>query len=142
MNHRFKRRLAVWLAMYAHQRRKEVFIPYDSTHRADFRVRFPRLPARMDCSEFVSWVLWNAGCKTDPSGNNWEDAYTRDMWDHGHEVTLFEALPGDLVFYENGNSHVAFYLGNDKVMSKGNDDGPVIVELGYRPDIKFIRSYF
>ena len=120
-------------------RRQEGPIPYDATHKVDFRVRFPRLPRALDCSGFVSWCYWNAGVKDDPSGNNWEDAYTKDMWKHGR-VTL-EPQPGDLVFYDNGTSHVALYLGDGKVMTKGDSTGPVIVPLFYRGDFKFIRSY-
>jgi peptidoglycan endopeptidase LytE len=97
----------------------------------------------MDCSEFVSWCYWNAGVKQDPSGNDWNDAYTRDMWENGEEVSLFDAKPGDLVFYDSSDtpSHVAMYIGKGEVLSKGNDDGPVKVPIGYRTDLKFIRRY-
>ena len=97
----------------------------------------------MDCSEFVSWCYWNAGVKADPSGNNWLDAYTKDMWENGVEVSLLDAKPGDLVFYDSPTtpSHVALYIGNGQVLTKGNDDGPVQVSIYYRSDRKFIRSY-
>ena len=73
-----------------------------------------------DCSGFVCWVINN-------SGNGWNVGRTtaNGLRSHTTKVSLGEAKPGDLIFFQGtyntaGASHVGIYVGDGKMIHCGN----------------------
>ena len=112
------------------------------------KIHPPAAPRYSDCSASATWVYWTVfgNGKDILNGANWGSGYTGTMVEHGHDVPLSSAQPGDLVFYgrmADGHtpSHVAIYKGHGKVVSHGSD--PVgIYDVHYRTDFRFVRRYF
>ena len=76
----------------------------------------------VDCSGFSSYVLGNvAGV----SLNRTASAQSQQ----GRSVTIENARPGDLIFYESGGhvNHVAIYIGNGQVVHASNERTGIIV---------------
>lgn len=102
-----------------------------------------RLPQTIDCSGFATMCYKHAGA-SDPNGLGFSGAgYTGTLAVHGRSVSLAAARPGDLVFYGRGYpySHVAIYVGHNRVISHGSEGGPYLVPIDYRRDRRIIRSY-
>ncbi len=82
----------------------------------------------VDCSGFSSYVLGNvAGV----SLNRTASAQSQQ----GRSVTIDNARPGDLIFYESGGhvNHVAIYIGNGQVVHASNErTGIVVSNWNYR----------
>lgn len=90
------------------------------------RVHPPNAPPYSDCSSAVTWIYWTAiGSGPDIiNGEHWTAGYTGTMVGRGKEVSVAEALPGDLVFYGAKGQipfHVAMWVGNEEVVSHGED---------------------
>jgi cell wall-associated NlpC family hydrolase len=105
-------------------------------------------PRHADCSSFASWVLWQAlshfGLGDTINGTNWQAGYVGTLLEHGRPVARHDARVGDLAFYQPDDSdhrHVAVCIGADLVISHGNDDGPRLLSLDYRRDMRSIRRY-
>ena len=76
-----------------------------------------------DCSGFVSWVINNCG-----NGWNVGRCTADELRSHCSQVSLSEAKPGDLIFFQGtydtpGASHVGIYVGNNMMIHciKGGD---------------------
>lgn len=75
-------------------------------------------PDGFDCSGFTSYVFDKLGVTLPRT--------SEEQFLGGISVSLDEAKPGDLLFYDSLNkgrvSHVAIYLGNDRVVHANGDD--------------------
>ena len=97
------------------------------------RIRPPSFPSWEDCSSFATWCFWVSGAP-DPNNNgfNGRDGYTGDQIDVGREVA--QPRPGDLVFYGHARrdiNHVTVYVGNGRVVSHGQESGPMLLPIDY-----------
>jgi cell wall-associated NlpC family hydrolase len=104
---------------------------------------YNRVPPVTDCSAFVTWLFWSAFGKGPDfiNGQNWNAGYTGTMGNHGVPVLLANARPGDLVLYGNPPyDHVTLYVGNNKVVSFGQNGPALLVPVNYRGDYH-LRSY-
>jgi uncharacterized protein YgiM (DUF1202 family) len=66
---------------------------------------------------------------------------SRSQADDGDRIKISQLKPGDLIFYGSGSyiSHVAMYIGNDKVIHASNPrDGIKISNMYYRNPIKCV----
>ncbi len=76
-----------------------------------------------DCSGFVSYVFTNSGVK------NTGRLGATSLYGHCQKITLEEAEPGDLIFFEGtiagdeGISHVGIYVGDGHMIHCGNPIG-------------------
>jgi hypothetical protein len=108
-------------------------------------VRPPNAPRYSDCSAAATWVYWTVygGGADFINGEHWTAGYTGTMIDHGTEISLSAAQPGDLVFYGSSHSsisHVAIFVGDGMVVSHGSD--PVrYASAHYRSDLQQVRRY-
>ena len=73
-------------------------------------------PSGFDCSGFVSWVINNCG-----NGWNVGRCTADELRSHCSQVSLSEAKPGDLIFFQGtydtpGASHVGIYVGNNMMI--------------------------
>ena len=76
-------------------------------------------PSGFDCSGFVSWVINNCG-----NGWNVGRCTADELRSHCSQVSLSEAKPGDLIFFQGtydtpGASHVGIYVGNNMMIHCG-----------------------
>ncbi|GAE92819.1 hypothetical protein JCM21714_1839 [Gracilibacillus boraciitolerans JCM 21714] len=81
---------------------------------------------RFDCSGFVSWAFRQAGISLPAS--------TDGLSSVGTKISLSEAKPGDLVFFNTykTNGHVGIYLGNNKFIGSQSSTGVAIASMsGY-----------
>ncbi|WP_082631246.1 C40 family peptidase [Gracilibacillus massiliensis] len=81
---------------------------------------------RFDCSGFVSWAFRQAGINLPAS--------TSGLSSVGTKVSMSEAKPGDLVFFNTykTNGHVGIYLGNNKFIGAQSSTGVAIASMsGY-----------
>ena len=97
----------------------------------------PVVPAREDCSSFVTNCHY-AGGAPDPNGRGFDaEGYTGTLMSRGSRVTLDQMLPGDLVFYGFTTSpspafwygaptHVALFTGYQGAM-------PMVLSNGAHP---------
>lgn len=100
----------------------------------------PKMWNYADCSAFATWCYWVAGAP-DPNGRGYDgQGWTGEMVDKGKAVS--QPQPGDLVFYGPGPSrtHVAVFVGGGKVVGHGQESGPFLSPMNYRPPTE-IRSY-
>jgi len=102
----------------------------------------PGSPPSSDCSSAVTWIYWTVfGNGPDIVNDaNWSYGSVQTLVQHGNEVTMAQAQPGDLVFYGSTHdalSHVAIYVGSGKVVSHGKDPASDRLIGNY----KMIRSY-
>jgi peptidoglycan hydrolase-like protein with peptidoglycan-binding domain len=97
------------------------------------------LPDTEDCSSFAT-KSYKRGGANDPNGMNY-DGYgnTSSMRAHGRVVSIEEAKPGDLPQYLSPD-HVAIYIGSERGISHGSNDGPSLSSIYYRP-LYQIRAY-
>ena len=92
----------------------------------------------IDCSAFTRAIYKKAGISLERTA--------RSQATQGKKVTLSKAKPGDLIFYSGSRygsiTHVAIYLGNNKIVHAGYSKRKVVVanvDLGMT--IKCIKSY-
>jgi len=104
----------------------------------------PNSPPASDCSSAVTWMYWtvfgNGPDIVNGASANWRWGSTQTLIQNGHEVTMAQAQPGDLVFYGSSHdaiSHVTIYVGNGNVVSHGKDPAS-FYHIG---PYKMIRSY-
>lgn len=78
---------------------------------------------RFDCSGFVAWAFRQAGIKV--------GAHTDILKNTGTRVSMSEARPGDLVFFDTYkiDGHVGIYLGGGKFMGSQSSTGIAIADL-------------
>ena len=78
---------------------------------------------RFDCSGFVAWAFSQAGIKV--------GAHTDILKNTGIRVTMSEARPGDLVFFDTYkiDGHVGIYLGAGKFIGSQSSTGIGIADL-------------
>lgn len=96
-----------------------------------------------DCSSGATGLYYVAGAP-DPNGRGYDTyGYTGTLAQHGRRITIAAAKAGDLVFYGSGfpYSHVAVYLGFGRVWSFGSENGPYVLPVAYRRDMREVRSY-
>lgn len=104
-------------------------------------------PRRLDCSATKAWADEKAGAPK--SGQPWGygSTYTQIDWYRsqgsitvsGRDTYAGLINPGDPVYYGAGPSHVAIYIGGDRVASFGSF--PLkILEVDYRPDRSAVCS--
>lgn len=90
----------------------------------------------IDCSGFATLVYKEAGC-ADPNGSSYNgQGYTGTLAQHG--TWRLVPKPGDLVFYGDSKlvpKHVAVYIGNNKVIEIGSDQGILEIDMNYRSDL-------
>ncbi|MDN6405261.1 NlpC/P60 family protein, partial [Corynebacterium sp.] len=89
-------------------------------------------PDAFDCSGLTSWAYGQFG-KSIPRTSS-DQAYS------GTPVSLNALKPGDIVSYYGGASHVAIYIGDNKVVHAVNSGTPVKVnDLNYMPVNNAVR---
>lgn len=105
-------------------------------------------PEWADCSAFVTWCLWNGlhhFYRPDVvNGEAWKAGYTGTMLNHGEIIRgLKKAIRGDAIIYGPAwpGQHTAIYVGNNRVISHGSEEGPLLLPVEYRKDILSIRRY-
>jgi peptidoglycan DL-endopeptidase CwlO len=78
---------------------------------------------RFDCSAFVSWAFRQAGISIGAS--------TEVLRTQGTKISLSEARPGDLVFFDTykRDGHVAIYLGDGKFIGSQSSTGVAIANM-------------
>ncbi|MET7473123.1 NlpC/P60 family protein [Streptomyces sp. NPDC005648] len=74
-------------------------------------------PSAFDCSGLVQAAYHSAGISLPRT--------TYAQIDAGHRVSRSELLPGDLVFFYSGISHVGIYIGNGQMIHAPNPSAPV-----------------
>ena len=103
-----------------------------------------RLPQTLDCSSF-STVVYKRANAPDPNARLYDGlGFTGTLAQHGRQVSLSQARPGDLVLYGSGGwpyHHVSVYVGFGRCVSHGSEGGPYLVPIDYRSDRAQIRSY-
>jgi hypothetical protein len=101
---------------------------------------WPIVPTHLDCSAYVSWVLYQAGV---PNPNGAGVGNTTSLWRHGLRVGLGQPLAiGDLVFYASNNSHVAIVVRlHPAMVSSHGQPGLKVVPWDYR-FVYGVRRYF
>jgi peptidoglycan hydrolase-like protein with peptidoglycan-binding domain len=112
----------------------------------DKMMRLPRFPNWADCSSFATWCYWLVyGAGMDfLNGQNWRAGYTGTQIAHGWYVAMDKVQPADLIFYGhsfNGITHVAPSVGNGRIISHGNESGPMLLPVDYRGDRQQQRGY-
>jgi cell wall-associated NlpC family hydrolase len=65
-------------------------------------------PGAFDCSGLVAWSYAQEG--------RYEPHFTGDLWNEGYHVSSSELVPGDLVFFYSGHSHVGIYIGGGQMV--------------------------
>jgi prophage tail gpP-like protein/cell wall-associated NlpC family hydrolase len=137
-----KRDRVVAAAMFGYYSRDQ--ISYDQTRNLPDFAPPPNVPSVLDCSSFATWCYKSAGLP-DPSGQNYSPiGWTGTLYPKGAPVNPLTAKPGDLIFYGTSGSipnHVAVAVGNKKVVSHGQESGPVLVPYNYRADVLGARTY-
>ncbi|WML27702.1 NlpC/P60 family protein [Neobacillus sp. OS1-33] len=78
---------------------------------------------RFDCSGFVAWAFKQAGINV--------GAHTDILKNTGKRVSISEAQPGDLVFFDTYkiDGHVGIYLGGGKFIGSQSSTGIAIADL-------------
>lgn len=70
---------------------------------------------------------------------------SREQATQGREVTLAEALPGDLLFYADSQGvidHVAIYIGDGKILHAANSFHQVVISTyNYSTEPVAVRRY-
>ncbi|MCL6571374.1 MAG: C40 family peptidase [Bacillus sp. (in: Bacteria)] len=81
---------------------------------------------RFDCSGFVSWAYRQAGINIGASTDSLKNTGTR--------VSMSEARPGDLVFFNTykTDGHVGIYLGGGKFIGSQSSTGVAIADMNSR----------
>lgn len=89
-------------------------------------------PDSFDCSGFTLWA-WRAGGLNLPHFSGAQYSQTR-------HVPMSDIQPGDLVFYNGVNEHVAIYLGGGQVIHAPNSRSAVRIDSLYWWDVPMVAS--
>lgn len=128
------------VALYGVQERAVIHYTQDGRRMTDFAPP-PNVPNWTDCSGFATWCYKSAGAP-DPNGFGYNGyGFTGTMLLHGSEIPVSLLQKADLVFYGNPVEHVAIYVGNNRVVSHGSEEGPLLLDMGYRTDVSQARRY-
>ncbi|MFG1880950.1 C40 family peptidase [Micromonospora sp. NPDC049102] len=76
-------------------------------------------PNSFDCSGLTQYAYKSAGI--------YLTHHTGDQWNEGKVVSRGDEMPGDLVFFYSGLSHVGLYLGNGMMVHAPRAGKPVMV---------------
>lgn len=104
-------------------------------------IRPPANPRHLDCSGHYKYVLW-AALGIDVDGlHAYGNTYT--MIQHGRHVEVHDVRPGDAIYYRG---HIVFVISNNgagsiRVVSHGQQSGPVVLPYNYRTDIIGARDH-
>lgn len=91
-------------------------------------------PVATDCSGFVRWCYWVAGCP-DPMGLGYRvpEGYTGTLLSHGREILRRQVHVGDLIVYGPGTGeHTAI------IVSLADPLNPLTVSMGQEGDPSFV----
>lgn len=141
-----KRRRIVATAMHGYHNRQGILYTQTALRMQGVRHKIvpPGYPRWEDCSSFATWCYWVAGAP-DPNGLGYNgQGWTGTQVANGRRVSLSAARVGDLVFYGwqgFAPSHVAVYVGENRVVSHGSHIGPLFLPVNYRT-IGYIHTYF
>jgi cell wall-associated NlpC family hydrolase len=109
-------------------------------------LRLPEFPRFEDCSSSVTWLYFQADAP-DPNGRGYDGhGFTGTLVGRGKRIPLSKAAPGDLVFYGESStrSHVVCVMAGAgaaaRAFSHGVEEGPLYVNVGYRP-VAEVRRY-
>jgi len=135
-----RRKAIVYAALWGYYNKPSIHYSEGSQRMKDFNPP-PNVPGNTDCSGFATWCYKSADV-SDPNGLGYDGTgNTTTLWNYG-SATSYSALKlGDLVFYTNP-AHVGIYIGSGYICELGNEQGPNIVKVNYRSDLKGYRSYF
>ena len=89
-------------------------------------------PDSFDCSGFTQWA-WRAGGVNLPH-------FSGAQYSSTTHIPLSEIQPGDLIFYESPNQHVALYLGNGTIIHALKSGTPVKYDSLYFWDVAMFAS--
>jgi prophage tail gpP-like protein/cell wall-associated NlpC family hydrolase len=128
----FEKRQAIqYAAMWGYFNRDAIDYSQGSHRMQDF-APVPNFPSATDCSGYATWCYKSADAP-DPNGNNYDgQGWTSTLWHAGVKISFAAIRPGDLVFYRNPDSmdsHVVVYVGNNKVVSHGQQAGPLLEDV-------------
>ena len=114
-------------------------------------IKGPSQPPYCDCSSYTTWLIWQARVRcrktagTDVvNGANWNYGNTATQITKGirHRLGVGHWYAGrTLVFYGHPVSHVAVYVGGGRVVSHGQESGPLYLPWNYRSDFNHARAY-
>jgi peptidoglycan hydrolase-like protein with peptidoglycan-binding domain len=108
------------------------------------RIRIPSVTKYEDCSSSVTYIFWYADAP-DPNGLGFNGyGFTGTMTQNGTRV-LGPWKEIDCHYYGPSDSritHVTMNIGKNKVFSHGSEEGPLILGVQYRPDLRQTRRYF
>ena len=80
-------------------------------------------PDEFDCSGLVVWAFAQEGISL--------THYTGSLWDEGMHVSRADLEPGDLLFFFQDISHVAFYMGDGMMLDAPSAGQDVMVQPVY-----------
>ena len=107
-------------------------------------------PTGWDCSGFTYWLDQNYGTGTLPMGSHYQYQYFQQ--NGGMFFNMSQLRPGDLVFFDTGNTagaganlnragHVAIYIGNGQIVHAANESqGTIISNLSDYYASRFIGA--
>ena len=91
-------------------------------------------PNSFDCSGLTTWAYQQAGISIPRTSGAQASA--------GKPVSRANLQPGDIISYYGGNSHVAIYIGNNKVVHAINSGTPVkVTSMDYMPYTTAVRFF-
>lgn len=91
-------------------------------------------PNSFDCSGLTTWAHQQAGISIPRTSGAQASA--------GKPVSRGNLQPGDVISYYGGNSHVAIYIGNNKVVHAINSGTPVkVTSMDYMPYTTAVRFF-
>lgn len=136
-----KRNLFVAYMLWGYNNRVEIH--YAEARPMDHLNDLKFLPVYDDCSEFYTKGAKYAGWK-DPNGLNYNGAgWTGTLGNHGRQITFAQIQPASAVLYGPAPdfTHVAGYVGSNRVVSHGSEIGPLLLDFNYRGDVAEYRDY-
>jgi len=120
---------------------KRAYIHYTQSSLRMYGVKHhikpPGIPYYEDCSSFATWTYYVAGLP-DPNRLGYNGyGFTGTL--ATNRSRTYTPKPGDLAFYGYyPYSHVTIYIGNGRCISHGNEYGPMLLSVYYRPVARFI----
>jgi cell wall-associated NlpC family hydrolase len=106
----------------------------------------PKFPHFEDCSSFVTWCYFAAGAP-DPNGRGYDGTgFSGTLVQHGKQAS--DPAMGDIAFYGHSHTdinHVTVCVGNGRVVSHGQESGPMLYPLNYNRGssggLQFVKTY-